>query len=83
MMCDHASNILKKKPSLEGVAVSLNPDRSGGLTRDLVDLGAGLVWVCQKPGQCNDPAKPGRPNGLTPDPVNPGKTRCFILYFQI
>jgi hypothetical protein len=49
-----------------------------------VDPGAGLVRVCQKTGQCNDPVKPGRPGGSTRDPGDPGKTRPRprVLFFS-
>jgi len=62
--------------------VLLNPDRPGGSTRDSADPRAGLVRVCQKTGQCNDPVKP---RGSTCEPGDPGENRprpsVFVFSF--
>ena len=54
----------------------LNSDRPDGSTWDPV---AEPVQVCQKTGQCNDPAKPGQPGGSTHDLGEPGQDPVFFF----
>ena len=53
--------------------IVIKPGPAGGSNWDPVEPVAGPVRVCQKTGQCNDPAKPARPGGSTHDLGDPGK----------
>jgi len=46
-----------------------------------VDPRAGPVRVCQKTGQCNNPAKLSRPGGSTHDPVDPVRPGRDPVFF--